>query len=78
MESKATRLAEECFQPTKKKRSMDWAPIASTASSPSWFSPSAQNVNSPFGDIQVIGELAQHLAVFLFFSIADMMVVWFS
>ena len=53
---KTSRLPTEAFRPPREGVSMDFRSIASTASTPPWFSPSATNVNAPCADLPLLYE----------------------
>eukprot|EP00969_Alexandrium_andersonii_P037039 1622766-Alexandrium_andersonii.AAC.1 len=45
------RLSRDCFEVKTAKLSMECTDCASTSPSPSWWSPSATNVNCPVADL---------------------------
>ena len=47
-------LPQDAFVPSAKTRSMSYEQIASTASTPGWWSPSTYNVNTPDADLMVL------------------------
>ena len=54
IQSKSARLSKSCFQPSKAERSMDFSKTASGSQIPDYFSPDAQNNNTPTADLQML------------------------
>ena len=48
--SKSTRLDADCFQVNREHRSLKFQEIATTSTTPDFYSPAAQNLNSPYAD----------------------------
>ena len=54
LESKSARLDADCFAVNPLSRSLPFSEIATTKTSPDFFSPSAQNLNSQYADTVVL------------------------